>query len=118
MEPPNRKPQTIDEYLACVNADHREALQELRQTIQAVAPNAEECISYAIPALRLKWAPACWVRRLVKPLLVLPDEFQDVEKVSERAKEFSKQQRHASLLSRQTDAGRIGEEAAKSANRR
>ena len=59
-----------------------------------------------------KWAPACWVRRLDKPLLVLRDEFQDVEKISERAKEFSNQQRHASLLSRQTDAGRIGEEAA------
>src|SRR6266850_2229861 len=53
MEPIDRKPQTIDDYLACVNADHRDALQELRQTIQAVAPNAEECISYAIPALRL-----------------------------------------------------------------
>jgi|SRR4030095_3294979 uncharacterized protein YdhG (YjbR/CyaY superfamily) len=53
MEPINRKPQTIDEYLACVNADHRDALQELRQTIQAVAPDAEECISYAIPAFRL-----------------------------------------------------------------
>jgi uncharacterized protein YdhG (YjbR/CyaY superfamily) len=49
----NRKPQTIDEYFACVNADQRDALQELRQTIQAVAPNAEECISYAIPAFRL-----------------------------------------------------------------
>ena len=59
-----------------------------------------------------EWALACWVRRLVKPLLVLPDEFQDVEKVSERAKEFSNQQGHASLLSGQTDAGRIGEEAA------
>src|SRR5436190_12661143 len=55
-----------------------------------------------------EWAPACWVRRLVKPLLVLRDEFQDIEKLSERAKEFSNQQRHASLLSRQTDAGRIG----------
>src|SRR5438093_5061341 len=53
MEPSNRKPQTIDEYLASVNADHRDALQEIRQTIQAVAPNAEECISYAIPAFCL-----------------------------------------------------------------
>jgi uncharacterized protein YdhG (YjbR/CyaY superfamily) len=53
MEPIDRKPQTIDQYLACVNADHRDALQELRQTIQAVAPNAEECISYAISAVRL-----------------------------------------------------------------
>jgi hypothetical protein len=49
---------------------------------------------------------------MVKPLLVLPDEFQDVEKASKRTKEFSNQQRHASLLSRQTDAGLIGEEAA------
>jgi uncharacterized protein YdhG (YjbR/CyaY superfamily) len=53
MEPTSQKPQTIDEYLACVNADDRGALQELRQTIRAVAPNAEECISYAIPAFRL-----------------------------------------------------------------
>src|ERR1043166_5623765 len=53
MEPINRKPQTIDEYLACVNADYRGALQQLRQTIQAVAPNTEECISYSIPAFRL-----------------------------------------------------------------
>ena len=57
MESINRKPQTIDEYLASVNADHRGALQELRQTIQAVAPNAEECISYAIPAFRLNGCP-------------------------------------------------------------
>ena len=112
MEPINRKPQTIDEYLARVHADHRDALQELRQTIQAVAPNADECISYAIPAFQSEWASARWVRRVVKPLLVLPDEFQDVEKVSKRAKEFSNQQRHASLLSRQADAGCIGEEAA------
>ena len=40
MKSIDRKPQTIDEYLACVSADHREALQALRQTIQAVAPNA------------------------------------------------------------------------------
>jgi uncharacterized protein YdhG (YjbR/CyaY superfamily) len=112
MEPINRKPQTIDEYFAWVNADHRDVLQKLRQTIHAVAPNAEECISYAIPAFRLNGRVLVGFAAWSKPLLVLPDEFQDVEKVSERAKEFSNQQRHASLLSRQTDAGRIGEEAA------
>jgi len=47
-----RKPTTIDEYLAGVNADHREALQKIRETVHAVAPNAEECISYGIPAFR------------------------------------------------------------------
>jgi uncharacterized protein YdhG (YjbR/CyaY superfamily) len=48
-----QKPRTIDEYLAGVNADQRIALEKLRKTIRAVVPNAEECISYGIPAFRL-----------------------------------------------------------------
>ena len=53
MDSMKRDPKTIDEYLAGVNADHREALQKIRETVHAVAPNAEECISYGIPAFRL-----------------------------------------------------------------
>jgi uncharacterized protein YdhG (YjbR/CyaY superfamily) len=53
MKSANSKPKTIDEYLAGVKADHRNALEKLRQTIRAVAPNAEECISYGVPAFRL-----------------------------------------------------------------
>jgi uncharacterized protein YdhG (YjbR/CyaY superfamily) len=49
-----RNPKTVDEYLASVNSDHREALQKIRETVHAVAPNAEECVSYGIPAFRLK----------------------------------------------------------------
>jgi len=48
-----QKPTTIDEYLASVKPEQRAALQKLRQTIHAVAPKAEECISYGIPAFRL-----------------------------------------------------------------
>ncbi len=47
------RPKTIAEYLAGVNADQRVALERLRKTIRAVAPKAEECISYGIPAFRL-----------------------------------------------------------------
>ena len=47
------KPRTIDEYLAGVNADQRVALEKLRKTIRAAAPEVEECISYGIPAFRL-----------------------------------------------------------------
>jgi uncharacterized protein YdhG (YjbR/CyaY superfamily) len=47
------RPKTIAEYLAGVNADQRVALEKLRKTIRTVAPNAEECISYGIPAFRL-----------------------------------------------------------------
>jgi len=49
-----RRPATIDEYLARVKGEKRAALDKLRKTIRAVAPKAEECISYAIPAFRLE----------------------------------------------------------------
>ena len=45
--------QTVDDYLAALSADKRGVLEELRQTILAAAPNAVECISYNIPAVRL-----------------------------------------------------------------
>jgi uncharacterized protein YdhG (YjbR/CyaY superfamily) len=47
------KPKTIDDYLAALSADQRAALEKLRKVIKAVAPKAEECISYQIPAFRL-----------------------------------------------------------------
>jgi uncharacterized protein YdhG (YjbR/CyaY superfamily) len=53
MNSTNSKPKTIDEYLAGVDANHKDALQKLRQIIHAVAPNTEECISYGLPAFRL-----------------------------------------------------------------
>jgi len=46
------RPSTIDEYLATVSADQRAALEKLRTTIRAAAPQAEECISYRLPAYR------------------------------------------------------------------
>jgi uncharacterized protein YdhG (YjbR/CyaY superfamily) len=49
----NQKPTTIDDYLAGVSPDKRALLQKLRETIHTVAPNAEECINYGIPAFRL-----------------------------------------------------------------
>jgi uncharacterized protein YdhG (YjbR/CyaY superfamily) len=48
-----RKPETIDEYLAPLSEEKRAALQKLRRAIKAAAPQAEECISYQIPAFRL-----------------------------------------------------------------
>lgn|SRR5450631_337426 len=53
MRKPTPRPTTIDAYLATVKGEKRVALDKLRQTIRAVVPRAEECISYAIPAFRL-----------------------------------------------------------------
>jgi uncharacterized protein YdhG (YjbR/CyaY superfamily) len=51
------KPRTIDEYLAGVTAKQQAALEKLRKTIRAVAPEAEECISYGLAAFRLNGRP-------------------------------------------------------------
>lgn len=47
-----KRPSTIDEYLAGVSPDRRAALEKLRKTIRSLLPDAEECISYAMPAFR------------------------------------------------------------------
>jgi uncharacterized protein YdhG (YjbR/CyaY superfamily) len=43
----------IDEYLDKLRADQRKLLRDLRANIHSVVPNAEECISYQMPAFRV-----------------------------------------------------------------
>ena len=45
-------PKTVDEYLARVPPKFRTALRQLRKTIKAAAPDADEVISYQMPAFR------------------------------------------------------------------
>jgi uncharacterized protein YdhG (YjbR/CyaY superfamily) len=43
---------TIDEYLTTVKPEQRAVLEKLRKAIKSIAPDAEECISYGMPAFR------------------------------------------------------------------
>src|SRR5437879_6201999 len=53
MKPrPPLTPRTVDEYMAQVPAKFRPTLERLRKTIKAAAPDAEEVISYKMPAFR------------------------------------------------------------------
>lgn len=45
--------QNPEEYLARLTEEKRGALEKLRGDIQSAAPDAEECISYDLPAFRL-----------------------------------------------------------------
>jgi len=47
----------IDAYLAGLPAHQRAALQSLRETIAAAAPEAEEGLSYGVPAFRYRGRP-------------------------------------------------------------
>jgi uncharacterized protein YdhG (YjbR/CyaY superfamily) len=46
-------PQTIDEYIAQCPASVRAILKKVRTTIFRAAPEAQECISYRMPAFKL-----------------------------------------------------------------
>ena len=45
-------PTSVDAYLARLPADRRAALEDLRRTIRAAAPDATETIAYSMPAFR------------------------------------------------------------------
>ncbi len=47
----------VDEILAALPEDQRNALQDLRQVIATAAPEAEEAISYSLAAFRYKDRP-------------------------------------------------------------
>jgi uncharacterized protein YdhG (YjbR/CyaY superfamily) len=47
-------PQDIDSYLAALGESERTALAELRGSILAVIPDAEQCISYGMPAFKVQ----------------------------------------------------------------
>ena len=47
-------PKTIDDYIADFSDDLQEILQKIRMTIREAAPDAEETISYQMPAFKLK----------------------------------------------------------------
>ena len=44
----------IDEYLATLDEPERATLTSLRATIMALVPEAEQCISYGMPAFKLR----------------------------------------------------------------
>jgi len=53
MEATSTKFKTVDEYFAAFPANTKAILKELRKTIRQAAPQAEELISYNMPAFTL-----------------------------------------------------------------
>lgn len=47
----------IDQYLAKLSSENRSALTKLRASIRLAAPDAEECVSYGLPAFRWRGKP-------------------------------------------------------------
>ena len=47
-------PGEIDEYLAALDEPKRSTLEQLRRTILEIIPEADQCISYGMPAFKVR----------------------------------------------------------------
>jgi len=47
------KPKTVDDFIATQSDEQIEMLQEIRELIYTVAPQAEEVLSYSVPCFKL-----------------------------------------------------------------
>jgi uncharacterized protein YdhG (YjbR/CyaY superfamily) len=69
--------------------DQRDALQSLRETIAAAAPEAEEGLSYGIPAFRYRSRPLVTYLAAKSHLGFYPMSPQVVDDLSDELKDFS-----------------------------
>jgi uncharacterized protein YdhG (YjbR/CyaY superfamily) len=53
MSTKRNAPETIDEYISAFSPDVQAILQQVRQVVRSAAPDAQETISYQIPAFKL-----------------------------------------------------------------
>jgi uncharacterized protein YdhG (YjbR/CyaY superfamily) len=117
-------PRTIDEYLAPLSAETRAALQALRKTIRAVAPRAEEHISYQIPAFKLdgQWLVYFAAARNHCSLFALgetyPGELDDYDTSGKGTIRFTPQSPLPASLVRKLLKARMAKNAAKPAAKR
>jgi uncharacterized protein YdhG (YjbR/CyaY superfamily) len=81
---------TIDEYLASVKPDQRRALEKLRKAIHAVAPKAEKCISYGIPAFRLNGRSPVFFAAWANHCAFYPGSFTTLKKFRNELRGFQR----------------------------
>lgn len=72
----------VDDYLASLEQPKRDALAGLRQTILELVPEAEECISYGMPAYRVGGTTIAGFAAFKNHLSFLPHSGSVLDKLS------------------------------------
>ena len=62
----------VDDYLARLDATQRATLEQLRRTILEIVPDAEQCISYRLPAFKVGGAVVAGFAAFKNHLSYLP----------------------------------------------
>ena len=76
------KPKDIDEYIARFPLDTQEILEQIRDTIKKVVPEAEETISYGIPTFDLNGTYLIYFAAYKKHIGIypVPSAIEEVDK--------------------------------------
>ena len=65
-------PREIDRYLATLDEPKRSTLEALRKSILEVVPDAEQCISYGVPAFKVQGTTVAGIAAFKQHLSYLP----------------------------------------------
>jgi uncharacterized protein YdhG (YjbR/CyaY superfamily) len=81
--------QEIDDYLEKLDEPKRSTLRALRQTIRTIIPDAEEGISYAMPAFRLHGKVVAGFAAFRNHLTYVPHSGSVLSKLPKELKTYS-----------------------------
>jgi uncharacterized protein YdhG (YjbR/CyaY superfamily) len=80
----------IDEYLGALGEPERTTLAQLRETILAIVPDAEQCISYGMPAFKLKGKTIAGFAAFKSHLSYLPHSGSVISRLAEETEGYTK----------------------------
>ncbi len=102
MTPPKKGFKTTDEYIASFPQNIQATLQQVRQAIKDVAPQAQEVISYSMPAFKQKGI-LVWFAAFKNHIGFFP-KVSAMEAFKEQLVRLPNKQRHNQVSSGQTNA--------------
>ena len=79
----------IDEYLATLDGRKRITLTSLRDTIMAIVPDADQCISYGMPAFKLRGKTIAGFAAFKNHLSYLPHSGSVIPKLAEETAAYT-----------------------------
>jgi uncharacterized protein YdhG (YjbR/CyaY superfamily) len=80
----------IDQYLATLDEPKTATLAQLRDTIVAIVPNAEQCISYGMPAFKLRGKTIAGFAAFKSHLSYLPHSGSVIPQLAKETEGYTK----------------------------
>ncbi len=82
--------QEIDHYLESLDERKRATLTELRDTIAAIVPDAQQCLSYGLPAFKLRGKTIAGFAAFKRHLSYLPHSGSVIAQLAKETEGYTK----------------------------